>query len=43
MLFTKSLPPVPEIVPVITILPVAHQARLEMRKVLGLAVVKLVG
>ena len=41
--FTKSLHQVHEIVPVITIEPVAHHARLFITKLLGLAVTKFVG
>ena len=41
--FTKSLPHVHVIVPVMTIAPVAHHARLLITKLLGLLVVKFVG
>ena len=41
--FTKVLPQVQVIVPVTTILPVAHHARLEITKLLELLVVKFVG
>ena len=43
MLLVKILHHVPLIVPVITIAQVAHHAKLEMRKLLGLLVVKFVG
>jgi hypothetical protein len=43
ILFTKLLPHVPEIVPVITMLHVAHHARLLITNVLGLVVTKLAG
>jgi hypothetical protein len=41
--FAKLLPHVHEIVPVMIIEPVAHHARLEITKVLGLLVTKLAG
>ena len=43
MLLVKILHHVPDIVPVIIIAPVAHHAKLEMTKLLGLAVTKFVG
>jgi hypothetical protein len=43
MLFPKTVPHTHEIVPVITMLPVAHHARLLITNVLGLLVTKLAG